>query len=268
MRKITALVAAFCITACVWAQKADNALQGYYEEQGNETFYKGFSFDGNGKVVGGVANGYYFTRNDSLVVYPDKGVFIFKIRKGKLIGVSDWVDKGIWVRKKDKTEVNNRKDSEEAQKTATLLASFYDKTKKWSELDALFSDELLAINEDYCNKGLVKACINTFGIKMVQYTPDLLDDPDKMKAKKLKPHPELIQLSQKIVNLGETEGYNLLGSYYLILGLQDKALEAWTEGEKHGDSASILSKSFYDLGKDMDKESENIKNNSTNNKKK
>lgn len=96
------MVAAFCITACVWAQKADNALQGYYEEQGNETFYKGFSFDGNGKVVGGVANGYYFTRNDSLVVYPDKGVFIFKIRKGKLIGVSDWVDKGIWVRKKIK----------------------------------------------------------------------------------------------------------------------------------------------------------------------
>lgn len=260
MRKLLVLVTALLGTGCMFAQKADNALQGYYEEQGNETFYKGFSFDGNGKVVGGVSNGYYFTRNDSLIVYPDKGVFIFKIKKDKLIGASEWVDKGIWVRKKDSTEINNRKNPQQAQKKAALLAGFYDKTKKWSELDALFSDELLAVNEDFCNKGLPKACLNTFGIKMVKYTPDLLEDPEKLKAKKMKPHPELIQLSQKIISLGETEGYNVLGSYYLILGLRDKALETWTEGEKHGDAASMLSRGFMDLGKEMESEDLNKKN--------
>lgn len=60
MRNLLVSVTVFLMIGCVSAQKADNALQGYYEEQGNETFYKGFSFDGNGKVVEGVANGYYY----------------------------------------------------------------------------------------------------------------------------------------------------------------------------------------------------------------
>ncbi|WP_133121644.1 hypothetical protein [Chryseobacterium sp. PMSZPI] len=266
MRKLL-LTSTLLLAGCMSAQKADNALQGYYEEQGNETFYKGFSFDGNGKVVGGMSNGYYFTRNDSLVVFPDKSIFIFKIKKDKLIGVSDWVEKGIWTRKKDNSEVNNRKNPEEARKRAALLAEFYDKTKKWSELDALVSDDLLKTNEDFCNRGLPRACLTTFGIKMVKYTPDLLGDPDKIKAKKLKPHPELIQLSQRIVSLGETEGYNVLGSYYLILGLQDKAFETWTEGENHGDAASMLSKGFIELGKSMDEGASSHKNNTKRKKK-
>ncbi|REC64663.1 hypothetical protein DRF59_19875 [Chryseobacterium flavum] len=255
MKKLWVVFSMFFITGFTFAQQADNALQGYFEEQGNETFYKGFSFDGNGKVAGGISNGYYFTRNDSLIVFPDKDIFIFKIKKGKLIGISDWVKKGVWAPKKDSSEVNNRKDPEEAQRKAALLAAFYDKTKNRSALDALFSDDLLNINEDFCNRGLPKACLNTFGIKMVKYTPGLLEgDPEKIKEKKLKPHPELIRLSQKIVSLGETEGYNVLGAYYMILGLQDKALETWEEGEKHGDMASALSRGLLDLGEDMDKE--------------
>jgi hypothetical protein len=266
MRKLLVLMAVFFITGGVLAQKADNALQGYYEEQGDETFYKGFGFDGNGKMAGGMSDGDYFTRNDSLIVFPDKSIFIFKIRKDRLIGISDWVKKGVWVRKKDSLVVNNRKNPEEAQKKAALLAAFYDRTKNRSALDALFSDDLLTINEDFCNQGLAKACLNTFGIKMMKYTPGLLGDPEKIKEKKLKPHPELIQLSERIVSLGEMSGYNVLGSYYYVLGLRDKAFETWSEGEKHGDTASMLSKGLIDIGEDMDKE--NSPGHNTNRKRK
>ncbi|MCT2562116.1 hypothetical protein N0B48_09465 [Chryseobacterium sp. pc1-10] len=41
-------------------------------------------------------------------------------------------------------------------------------------------------------KGLAKACMNLFGLKMMKNTPDLLSDPGKIPSKKLKPHSELI----------------------------------------------------------------------------
>lgn len=268
MRKLLVLIFTFSVTDNAFAQKADNALQGYYEEQGNETFYKGFSFDGNGKVVGGLSDEDYFTRNDSLIVFPDKSIFIFKIKKNKLIGISDWVKKGVWIQKKDSSEVNNRKNPEEAEKRAALLAAFYDKTKKISELDALFSDDLLMINEDFCNRGLAKACLNTFGLKMMKYTPGLLGAPEKIKEKKLKPHPELIKLSEKIVSLGDMKGYNVLGSYYYVIGLENKAFETWAEGEKHGDSASMLSKGLIETAEDVDKENINNQHNNRKTKKK
>ncbi|WP_050020401.1 hypothetical protein [Chryseobacterium sp. P1-3] len=263
MKKLFILTSAVFITGITSAQKADNALQGYFEEQGDETFYKSFNFDGNGKIAGGFKSSYYFTRNDSLVILPDKDVFIFKIKKDKLIGISDWVKNGVWIRKKDSTEINNRKSPEESQKRAALLAAYYDKTKNMSGLDALFSNanDFTKISEDFCNQGVAKACLNAFGLKMMEYTPGFFDDLEKIKDKKLKPHPELIELSQKIINLGETEGYNVLGAYYHLLGLREKAFEVWKEGEKQGDPASMISMGLIEVAEEMEKtpESPDIK---------
>lgn len=255
MKKILVLISVVAIAGNAFAQKVDNALQGYFEEQGNETFYKSFNFDGNGKIADGFKSSYYFTRNDSLVVIPDKDVFVFKIKKDKLIGISDWVKNGIWIRKKDSTEVNNRKNPLEAQKQAVLLAGYYDKTKNMSGLDALFSNtnDYTRISDDFCNQGLAKACLNAFGLKMMEYTPGFFGDHEKIKEKKLKPHPELIELSQKMIKLGEMEGYNVLGAYYHLLGLREKAFETWKEGEKHGDPASMLSMGLIEVGEEMDK---------------
>ncbi|UHO39840.1 hypothetical protein H5J24_07290 [Chryseobacterium capnotolerans] len=255
MKKIFVLVSAVCITTNALAQQADNALQGYFEEQGNETFYKSFNFDGNGKIANGFKSSYYFTRNDSLIVIPDKDVFIFKIKKDKLIGISDWVKNGVWIRKKDSTEVNNRVNPEDARKRAILLSEYYDKTKNMSGLDALFSNanDYTKISDDFCNQGLAKACLNAFGLKMMEYTPGFFGDLEKIKDKKLKPHPELIELSKKIIDLGEPEGYNILGAYYHLLGLREKAFETWKEGEKHGDPASLMSMGLIELGEEMNK---------------
>lgn len=242
------------------AQDADNSLQGYYKATNDKTFYTSFNFDGNGKVlISDMDYGDYFTRNDSLIIYPDKSIFIFKIKKGKLTGISNWVEKGVWIPKKDSSEINNRKDPGAARKKAQLLAEYYDKTKSPSKSDldfeALLSGKTAGVNEDLCNKGLAKACMNLFGLKMMEYTPGLLSSPEKIALKKIKPHPELIALSKKIIDLGEPEGYTVLGSYYYTLGLKEKAFKTWDEGEKNGSLKSGTTKALIEFQEDIEKDS-------------
>ncbi|WP_261512318.1 hypothetical protein [Chryseobacterium paludis] len=241
------------------AQDADNSLQGYYKATNDKTFYNSFNFDGNGKVlISDMDYGDYFTRNDSLIIYPDKSIFIFKIKKGKLTGVSNWVEKGIWIPKKDSSEINNRKNPVDAQKKAQLLAEYYDKTKSSSKSDldfeTLLSGKTAGVNEELCNKGLAKACMNLFGLKMMEYTPGLLSDLAKIASKKIKPHPELIALSKKIIDLGEPEGYTVLGSYYYTLGLKDKAFKTWDEGEKNGSLKSGTTKALIEFQEGIEKD--------------
>lgn len=241
------------------AQGADNALQGYYGADNDKTLYSSFSFDGNGKVlIMDMDYGDYFTRNDSLIIYPDKSIFIFKIKKDKLIGVSNWVEKGIWSPKKDSVSTNNRRNPADAKKKAELLAEYYDATKKTSksglDFEALASGKTNEINEKLCQKGLAKACMNLFGLKMMEYTPGLLSDPGKIPSKKLKPHPELISLSKRIIELGEPEGYTVLGSYYYVLGLKEKAFKTWDEGEKKGSLKSPLAKASVEIQEELDQE--------------
>ena len=241
-----------------YSQKADNSFHGFYEEKGDKTFYKKFEFDGNGKVrIAGMNKGDYFTRNDSLIVYPDKSIFIFKIQKnGNLKGISNWVDKGVWIAKKDSIVENKRKQPEQALKKANLLAEYYDKTKKMSDIDALFSKDTPSINEDLCNKGLSKACLNLFGFKMLEYTPGLISEPEKIPSKKIQPHPELVTLSNKIVALGDPEGHTVLGSYYYVLGLKEKANKEWEKAIEKGSSKAGLAKGMIEFAESIEESKE------------
>lgn len=238
------------------AQKVDNSLHGYYQEKKDNTFYKQFEFDGNGKVlISGLDSGDFFTRNDSVIVYPDKSLFVFKIQKNKsLKGISDWVDKGIWVPIKDSIVENNRKNPEKALLEANLLAEYYDRTKAKSSVEDFFSGKTDSVNNDMCNKGLSRACMNLFGMKMLEYTPGLLNDPENIASKKLKPHPELISLSKKIVALGNPEGHTVLGSYYHILGLKEKANTEWEKAIKMGSRKASMAKGLVEFGESLEEE--------------
>lgn len=248
----------FLLTKCILsAQGADNSFHGYYESPSEDTLYNSFSFEGNGKVlISGMDYGDYFTRNDSLIIYPDKSIFIFKIKKDELIGISNWVDKGIWTHKKDAPEIQKINDPLSLQKKAELLAEYYDKTKSSSksdlDLEVLLNDKTYEINDQLCDKGLAKACMNLFGLKMIKYTPGLLSDPEKIPSKKIKPHPELIVLSQKIIDFGEPEGYTALGSYYYTLGLKKEAYKTWEEGEKNGSLKSANVKASIEMLEESD----------------
>ncbi|WP_407401899.1 hypothetical protein [Chryseobacterium sp.] len=236
------------------AQKVDNSFHGFYQEKKDNTFYKQFEFDGNGKVlIAGLDYGDFFTRNDSIIVYPDKSLFIFKIQKNKTIkGISDWVEKGIWEPIKDSIVTNNRKNEQQAQREAQLLAEYYDRTKAKSSLEDLFSGKTNPVYQEMCDKGLSRSCMNLFGMKMLEYTPALLNEPEKIASKKLKPHPELIALSKKIVALGNPEGYTVLGSYYHILGLKEKANSEWDKAIKLGSRKASMAKGLIEFGKSLE----------------
>ena len=118
------------LSTFTFAQRPDNALQGYYGIKGSGSLYGSFNFDGNGKLlIGEMAHGDYFTRNDSLIIYPDKDIFIFKIKGKELHGISTWVENEVWKFNKDSISVNNRQNPELSQKKAELLAQYYDKRK-------------------------------------------------------------------------------------------------------------------------------------------
>lgn len=242
MKKLFFLFSLF-MGISIFSQKTDNSLHGYFEATSN-SMYQSFKFDGNGEVtIADAGYGDYFVRNDSLIIYPDKSVFIFKVGRDKtLTGISDWVEGERWMPVKDSAVVNNRKNDDAARKQALLLAEYFDKTKNMSDIEAVFDENAPKMNEDLCNRGLVKSCLNVFGYKMLEYTPGLLTSPEKIPSKKLKPHPELIALAQKITQMGSAEGHTALAGYYYILGMKDEAGKEYDKAIEKGSHKALMGK--------------------------
>lgn len=227
------------------AQEADNNLQGYYTTNSKESLYSYFAFDGNGKVdIAGYGKGDYFVKGDSVVVFPDKDIFVFKISKNRLIGNSSWVKNTKWDLNKDSIAVNNRKDEALAKKNANLLYEYYRKTRaKSNDLEKLFdqsamTDYTKTIN-DLCARGLSKACMEKFGL-MVMEDMGGMGAVLASKTKKPKQNPEIIKLGQKIIDMGEVEGHTILGSYYYSLGDKIKAEKEWQKGLDQGSTKAGL----------------------------
>lgn len=223
------------------AQEADNNLQGYFMTNAKETLYPYFAFDGNGKVdIAGYGKGDYFVKDDSLVVFPDKDIFVFKVSKIRLTGISSWVQNTRWDLKKDSLAENNRKDNALAKKNAQLLYEYYRKTRaksKASNLDKLFDESAMGSYtktiDDLCTRGLAKACMEKFGL-MVMQDAGGMEAVLKNKLKNPKQNPEIIKLGQKIISMGEIEGHTILGSYYQSLGDKSKAEKEWQKAADKG----------------------------------
>ncbi|MCW3169876.1 hypothetical protein OMO38_15225 [Chryseobacterium sp. 09-1422] len=227
------------------AQEADNNLQGYFMTNSSESLYSYFAFDGNGKVdIAGYGKGDYFVKNDSVIVFPDKDIFIFKMNKNRLNGISDWVKNTKWDLKKDSIAENNRKDDALAKKNAQLLYEYYQKTRKKSnDLGRLFDESAMGnytktIN-DLCSKGLTKACMEKFGL-MVMEDVGGMGAVLTSKTKKPKLNPEIIKLGQKIISMGEVEGHTVLGSYYYSIGDKVKAEKEWQKGTDEGSTKAAM----------------------------
>lgn len=221
------------------AQEAGNNLQGYFMTNAKETLYPYFAFDGNGKVdIAGYGKGDYFVKNDSVVVFPDKDIFIFKMSKNRLTGISSWVQNTKWDLKKDSLVENNRKNDVLAKRNAQLLYEYYRKTRaKSKDFDKLFDDSAMDTYsktiDNLCARGLAKACMEKFGL-MVMQDAGGMGAILKNKPKKLKQNPEIIKLGQKIVSMGEVEGHTVLGSYYYSLGDKTKAEKEWQKAVDKG----------------------------------
>jgi len=227
MIKNILLTICLAISLYAQAQTANNNLNGYYTAQSDTLMYSYFSFDGNGKVdIMGMGEGEFFTNGDSLIVFPDKSIFNFKIEGNKLIGTSDWVKDGVWV-KQDSTVESKRKDDTLAQHQAELLNEYYQKTRmNGTDLTMLFDDKLMHeytnTLQDLCNKGLPKACMELFGVKLMNEMGGISAVLIPQKNLKVTENPELIKLANKIIEMGEKDGHMLLGSYLYSIGQKEK----------------------------------------------
>ena len=238
-----------------FSQEINNNLHGYYVAKSVTSTYSSFEFDGNGKVsIIGMELRDYFTKGDSLIIYPDKSIFKFKIQKDKLIGVSDWVEKQTWI-KKDTIVPNNRKDVAKAKKTALLMNEYYKITGNKSSFDFLGGDEKATIKKDkinqLCNQGLSRACLDYFGMLVIedQGLLNLLNSKENTKPE----NPTIVALGNKIISQGETEGYAVLGSYYYMIGNKQKAMQQWKLGENKGNSKSSMALFNIGLEAELDK---------------
>ncbi|MBP1222942.1 hypothetical protein [Flavobacterium sp. 1355] len=232
------------ISNLINSQVIDNKIQGYYQAGSDSNMYSFFEFDGDGKVnIAGLGTGDYFTKGDSLIIYPDKSIFKFKIKGKTLLGVSDWVGNKIWVRK-DTITTDNRKDAAVSQNKAALLYEYYKLTGTSKTLDFMLAEKIQNSHAEkisvLCNKGLGKACLDYFGILLIQDQGlESLLKPEKNKKAK-SANKQLIALGNKIIAQGELEGYTVLGSYYYILGDQKKAEELWNTGADKGSQKSAM----------------------------
>ncbi len=228
------------------AQKANNNLQGYYTNTKGESLYTYFVFDNNGKVnIIGLDEGDYFIKNDTLIIFPDKSIFKFKVEKDKLISVSNWVQDGVWELKKDSLVANNRKDDGLAEKRALLLNEYYENTRmKDNQMAMLFDKNLMAdyrkTIENLCDNGLPRACFELFGLKVMDDMGGFAAAFNPEKAKPMVENPTIIALANKIIDLGEIEGYTQLGNYYSMLKQDAKAKEFYAKAIKAGSKKATL----------------------------
>ncbi|MCF3109359.1 hypothetical protein LL912_11280 [Niabella sp. CC-SYL272] len=219
------------------AQEITNRLQGYFKATSDTTLYSHFTFDGNGKVdIVGLGDGYYFQKGDSLIIYPDKSMFKFLVKGDQLVGVSEWVGGGVWIYVKDTVVENKRSDPEAADRIAGLMNRYYDVTTKneMAFLDGTGDDFSLEI-KNLCDSGLSKACLDYAGLKMIENMGGLgaiLEGKDVPLKKE--GDPEVLALIEKALQLGDMEGYAVLGGYYSMLQNQEKAKEVLEKGSELG----------------------------------
>ena len=89
------------------------------------------------------------------------------------------------------------------------------------------------------------------------FSPDKKEKNDqKIPSKKIQPHPELVTLSNKIVALGDPEGHTVLGSYYYVLGLKEKANKEWEKAIEKGSSKAGLAKGMIEFAESIEESKE------------
>lgn len=221
------------------AQKISNELHGYFKASSDTALYEYFSFDGNGTVdITGMGNGYYFQKDDSLIVYPDKSIFKFIIKGDKLYGASDWVDGYVWEKVQDTTVESLRTDPGESDRIAGLLYQYYNIKKGGNELSLLFEGPDSTYEntlKNLCDSGLSKACLDYAGLKTLEDmggVAALFDS--KKQVKKRAPNQEIVDIIYRAIDLGDTNGYEVLGGYYAAIGDIQAARESFELGGELG----------------------------------
>ncbi|MFT4093108.1 MAG: hypothetical protein QM640_05665 [Niabella sp.] len=245
------------ISSGLSAQKITNEIQGYFKAASDTALYDYFAFDGNGSVdIVGLGTGYYFQKDDTLIVYPDKSIFKFIVKDDQLYGVSDWVSGGIWKKEKDSVVISARIDAEASDARAMLLYKYYqlkNSVGEWAFLegsDTSYENSLRSL----CDSGLSKACLDLAGLKILE---DMGGVGSLLSAKKeveeRAPNEEVLNIIYEAIGIGDLNGYSVLGGYYALIGDMDMAKEMLTIGADLGCSKCSMALFSLTLEEEMQK---------------
>lgn len=215
-----------------FGQNPSNTLNGLYKNSAKNSLYSTLNFDGNGKVTVSEMDAYdFFERNDSVVILVDRIPFVLKKNKSNILkGVGDWID-GESFKSTEKSFTYNQMTPANIQR-AKWVANHYDINYK-NILDYAFDENigfdqlnknLIIKNESACNEGFDLACIQVFSLKLIENMGGFsqIVNSDSIKNIKAQPDDDLEKLGQKIITLGNAEGYGLLANYYMFLGNEEK----------------------------------------------
>ncbi|GAB3009788.1 hypothetical protein GCM10027051_08730 [Niabella terrae] len=238
MKQLTSIIPTLLLCSVFFygrSQTFSNRLEGRFEAAGGTALYQYFIFDGKGSVdIMGFNDGYYFQKDDTLIVFPDKSLFKFLVRNDTLVGVSSWVDSGRWVLKSCLGADPLQIDTLEGDRMASLLNDYYELTNSgsWSFLfnnDGSYEQALRKL----CVEGLTKACLDYVGLKILS---DIGMYPANatIANKKRRADPHIIELLEAVIAKGDKNGYMVLGGYWASLGDATKAKAVLEEGMDEG----------------------------------
>ena len=224
----------------IFAQNLSNNLSGEYETKAKDTLYPYLIFDGNGMVdISGYKSYPFFERNDSVIILVDKSPFVLKKNKEELIGITDWIEGN-----KYKSKSKNKSTSTSNLETATLYSTFYD--VNYTRTKSLFDDNLsendlqkimnnlFTENEKLCNKNLDIACVQTFSLKLTEDIGGIESALSLSEDFEMKPNVYFENLGNKIISLGNAEGYGLLATYYTLIRDKEKTDKILEKGLEEG----------------------------------
>ena len=225
------------------AQPSNNTLSGLFTSKNKKSFYTSFQFDGNGKVVINDMEQYdYFERNDSIIILIDKTFFILqKQKQNELKGISDGIAGDVL--KSNNKVFQYAENNPIKSKRANALSAYFDinffdlmehvvgEEKDYNTLIG----ELKVKNEQLCQDNLDLACIQVFVMTLTEDMGGLeafLSTTSPVL--KTKHNPTLEQLGNKIIAMGNAEGYGLLSQYYELINEPIKAQSFREEGLENG----------------------------------
>jgi TPR repeat protein len=169
------------------------------------------------------------------------------------MGVSNWVEKGVWT-KTNNPVTNNRNDKDLAEKNYQLLAEYYQKTRvDINPMDMLFDEKLknqyVKNLESLCDRNLVRGCKEFFGMETLNQMGGFSAILGKEQNREIKQSDKLLSIANKVVAIDPSEGNNLLSMYYFMIKDDTKGQEYLDKAIALGNKEAAINSMNVELGK-------------------
>ena len=250
-RFFIALLFALYSIGYTYSQKYTVSLSGTFQldTTSGGGLYDAFVFDGAGKVgihAFGESKGDFLQVGDTVIVYPDKSIFIFlKKDEQTLVGINTWVKDHIFRKMGNDTIITpmqTRGPDYAAQFYEFYTLTGRDGTNLSTYMSINMDSSLSASMKRLCDEGFPKACITMANVLMLNSPAmaSLFRGPDE-EAQKMAPDKEIFGYYMKAIELNDLDAIAQLGAYFLMLGHKEEAIKVFEKGCELGLNECCLS---------------------------